>query len=86
MEWFLENVLALIKCEYVPEKNYYYLHTNEKGKKIARSFIVHRKIISEMKEMDKRKVDKTSRLGHVLATIFQRIKIWSMFMEIIFLI
>ena len=74
MEWFLENVLLLIKSEYMSDKNYAYLYSAERGKVVSWAQIVHQKILSEIREKDKRKADKTSRLGPMLAAIFQRVK------------
>ena len=74
LEWFLENVLLLIKSEYMSDKNYSYLHTVERGKRVAWAIILHEKILSEIRGKDKRKLHKTSRLGPILAAIFQRIK------------
>lgn len=35
MEWYLENVLLLVKSEYMSDKNYAYLHAVQSGKKVA---------------------------------------------------
>ena len=73
LEWFLENVLLLVKSEYMSERNYSYLYAAEKGKKVAWAFVLHQKIMMAIKEKDKRKVHKTSRLGPVLSALFTRI-------------
>lgn len=55
------------------DKNYAYLYAAEKAKRVAWAFVLHQKIMSEIREKDKRKVHKTSRLGPVLAALFMRI-------------
>lgn len=74
MEWFLENVLMLIKSKYMSDKNYAFLYAIEKGKKIAWAYVLHNKLLAEIRETDKRKVHKTSRLGPALAVIFASVK------------
>ena len=48
MEWVLENILMLIKFEYMSYKNYSCLYAVEKGKKISWAYIVHQKIFSKL--------------------------------------
>lgn len=49
------------------------LESSEKGKCVSWAQIVHQKILSEIGEKDKRKVDKASRLGPMLGAIFQKV-------------
>ena len=74
MEWYLENVQMLIKSEYMSDKNDAYLHAIEKGRKVGWAYIFYQKILSKIQETDRRKVHKTSRLGPVLAAMFNRVQ------------
>ena len=69
MEWYLENVLLLVKFEYMSDQNFTLINAIDEGRRVALAYILHGKIMMEIQEKDKRKTNKTSRLGSVLAAI-----------------
>ena len=73
MEWYLENVLLLVKLEFMSDRNYYFINVVDQGRKVAWAYIVHEKIMMEIQEIDKRKSNKTSRLGSILGVIFSQL-------------
>ena len=60
MEWYLENVLLLIKFEYMSDRNFSLFNAVDEGRKVAWAYIVHGKIMIEIQEKDRRKSNKTS--------------------------
>ena len=70
VEWNLENVLFLVKSEYMSDCNFSLFNAVDEGRKVAWAYIVHGKIMMEVQEKEKRKSNKTSRLGPVLAALF----------------